>query len=270
MPSERWTTLTKKARQRIDAFDKVYSRFRTDSLVTAMSRKAGRYTMPDDGYRLLRLYARLYSATDGAITPLIGNVISDAGYDAGYSLRAKRVTRPPAWEDVLEYTPDHIELRKPVLLDFGCAGKGYLVDIVARLMRDAGLQSFTIDAGGDMLHRGQAIDVGLENPLNTSEVIGSLSLGDQSLCASSGSRRQWDGYHHIISPQTLHSPEHVLSTWVIADDTATADGLATALFFVEPARLREQFDFSYAILRSDMSLERDKSFPAQLYEADPA
>ena len=74
---------------RIELFDKAYSRFREDSLVTEISKSAGNFTLPDDAKLMMDLYRDLYVRTDGLVTPLIGQLISDAGYDAKYSLKAK-------------------------------------------------------------------------------------------------------------------------------------------------------------------------------------
>jgi thiamine biosynthesis lipoprotein len=237
---------------RIDEFDRCYSRFRGDSLVARMARRAGRYDLPPDGYRLLQFYEQLYRATDGLVTPLIGQTMVNAGYDAEYSFKSKAPATPPAWDKVISYDQDSITLAQPALLDFGAAGKGYLVDILAALLGDG---DFTIDAGGDIRHSGKPITVGLENPRDASEAIGIVKLANQSLCASSGNRRAWGGYHHIINPETVESPRDILATWVLADDCLTADGLATALFFVPAAKL-QKFTFGYAVLRDDMSLEQ--------------
>jgi len=263
-----WTTLLEQIQARITVFDRTYSRFRSDSLVSRMATRAGKYELPLDGYALLHFYEQLYKATDGKVTPLIGQTMTAAGYDATYSFQPGKLVAPPRWEDILSYNEQHLTLTQPTLLDFGAAGKGYLVDIVGELLQTAGLQDFLINAGGDIVHRsssGQQVTVGLENPYDTTEVIGTVQLSSQSLCASSGSKRQWQGYHHIIDPQTLVSPDDIMATWVIAEDTMTADGLATALFFVEPAKLRQEFTFSYAVLQSDMQVHHSSDFPAELF-----
>ena len=268
-----WEELLQIIRSCIDVFDKTYSRFRTDSLVSKMSQEAGSYELPQEGAPLLNFYRELYILTNGLVTPLIGQVIADAGYDATYSLKTKQPKTPPHWEDVIKQKGYVLTLKQPALLDFGAAGKGYLVDLVAEILARADIQEFSIDAGGDILHRSsseQPIQVGLENPHDTSEVIGEVAIKNQSLCASAGSRRKWGKYHHIISPATLESPQDILATWVIADDTMTADGLATALFFVPATKLASKFRFSYAILRSSMSLEYSGQFPIKVYAGHEA
>jgi len=271
VPADTLAVLKQQIQTRTAAFDKAYSRFRADSLVTAMSKRAGAYELPDDGFALLQFYERLYRATDGLVTPLIGQVMADAGYDAAYSFEQKTpLKQPPRWEDVMSYDGNHLEIKEPVLLDFGAAGKGYLVDSIGQVIQAAGIASFVIDASGDVLHRAateQEIEIGLENPHDVSEVIGITKLGNKSLCASSGSRRKWRNFHHIINPRTLRPADRVIATWVIADDTMTADGLATALFFASAAELSKKFSFSYAVLNQDMSLVHSPAFPLTLFEA---
>jgi thiamine biosynthesis lipoprotein len=268
LSDEAWIDLLQKIYLRIQRFDKTYSRFRPDSFVASIAHASGKHEMPCDGYKLLHFYDQLRKATSGKVTPLIGQTIADAGYDAAYSFTPKELHRPPEWDKTISYTKDALTLHKPALLDFGATGKGYLVDIVGDLVKDAGIGTFTINASGDILHRSETdnnLEVGLENPQDTSEAIGIARLGNKSLCASAGSKRKWKGFHHIIDPDTLQSPDYILATWVIADDTMTADGLATALFFVGPQQLARHFSFSYALLDKDMQLNHAKDFPVTLF-----
>lgn len=271
LSDDAWVELMQKIFLRIQSFDEAYSRFRTDSLVTRISETAGKYELPSDGYMMLHFYKRLYEATDGKVTPLIGQAVADAGYDASYSFKKKALRRPPRWENTLLYSKDAITLKQPVLLDFGAAGKGYLVDNISALMERAGLRTYTINAGGDILHRSvqqSYLEVGLENPVDTSEAIGIARIGNKSLGASAGSKRKWGDFHHIIDPVDLKSPEDIIATWVIANDTMTADGLATALFFTNADQLMKQFSFSYAVLDKDMNLYHAKDFPLTLFKAE--
>lgn len=266
-----WKDLERAIKQRTEAFDESYSRFRDDSLVTKMAKQGGTFQLPEDAYPMLSFYKQLYDVTKGKVTPLIGQVISDAGYDASYSLQSKDLQLPPAWEDVIDYDKHKLTLQIPALLDFGAAGKGYLVDQVGGILEEAGVQNYHVNAGGDMIYRTNGkspLRVGLENPNDHSQVVGVATIVNQSLCASSGSRRKWGQYHHIIDPVSLQSPKHILATWVVAEDTMTADGLATALYFVDPIDLLKQFKFNYALLSSDMSLQYNRDFPVRIYTDD--
>jgi FAD:protein FMN transferase len=253
--------------ERIEAFDKTYSRFRADSVITKMSQKAGEYIVPNDATPLLSLYKELYSLTDGAFTPLIGKTLEEAGYDASYSLASKKLHHPPRWEDVIIFLPPKLQIKKSIVLDIGACGKGYLVDLVSELLVSFGITSYCIDAGGDILYKTDSekpIRVGLEHPENLKQVIGVAEILNQSICGSAGNRRKWGKYHHIIDPKTLQSPQHLLATWVIADTALIADALATCLYFVEPEKL-QKFSFQYLMLYPDYSIKMSPDFPAEIY-----
>lgn len=256
--------------RRIGEFDKTYSRFRADSVVTAMAKMGGRYELPEDAVPMLEFYKALYNLTHGAVTPLIGQALSDAGYDAEYSLITKSMTSPKPWDDVMRVEGSVIHLFEPALLDFGAAGKGYLIDIVSDLIEAQGIDSYCVDAGGDMRHRGEVdepLRVGLENPADATQVIGVASIVSRSICGSAGNRRAWGAFTHILDPRLLTSPRHILALWVVADSTMIADGLTTALMFVNPEVLQSEFDFEYAILRPDFSLDRSTNFPGEFFLA---
>ncbi len=259
--------LLPKIRTLISDFDNVYSRFKKDSLVFRISKKSGEYAFPKNADPLFDLYYKLYEITEGAFTPLIGNVMEDAGYDATYSLKPKKLHKPLAWQDAISYEDQKLIVKQPVLLDFGAVGKGYFVDLVCNLLNDVGFKSFCVDAGGDIYYKssvGKQISIGLEHPDNTKRVIGVAQILNQSICASAGNRRKWDTFHNIINPHTLTSPKETLSVWVISDTAIAADALATCLFFVDPKKLQE-FSFEYLILNADYSVMMSQAFPAEIY-----
>lgn len=253
--------------KRIAIFDKHYSRFRQDSLVMEMSKKAGVYILPEDAEPLFSLYENLYRLTDGAVTPLIGNLLSDAGYDATYSLETKNLTSPLSLEDVLVRQGLELQVKHPVILDFGAAGKGYLIDIVAEIIRSENVSSFCVDAGGDMVYdtSDEPLRVGLEHPADQTQVIGVATIINQALCGSAGNRRTWGKFHHIINPHTQESPQAIAAIWVVAETALLADGLTTALFFTEPAILQKEYRFEYLIVYSDFSIKKSTNFPGELY-----
>ena len=260
--------LLQKIMVRIAEFDLAYSRFREDSLVTKMSQEEGEYTLPDDADKMISLYRRVYEATNGLVTPLIGQVLVDAGYDANYSLVEKPMSNPKSWDDILEWQNPMLVLKEPALLDFGAGGKGYLVDIISEILEEEGIQNYGVDGSGDMRHRktnGEPLRVGLENPANATEVIGVALLGNESLCGSAGNRRKWGDFHHIINPETLSSPKEIEAVWVVASTTLLADLLTTGLFFVPPETLLKHFEFEYLIVYSDFSVGKSDGFKAELF-----
>lgn len=253
--------------QRIEEFDKTYSRFREDSIVSEIADKAGTYIFPPDSRELFSLYDTFHKVTNGAFTLLIGNTLSEAGYDASYSLTPKKINKVPDPSSVFSWDYPVLSVKKPYILDFGGLGKGYLIDIIAKLLIKQGIKSFCIDAGGDIYCHNleKPMKIGLENPNDFKQVIGVVEINNKSICASSGNRRKWDRYHHIIDPTTLRSPDKILASWVIAKDAITADGLATCLFFISPEKLVKYFQFDYLILNPDFTFKKSKNFSAELF-----
>ncbi|MFA5945533.1 MAG: FAD:protein FMN transferase [Patescibacteria group bacterium] len=256
---------------RIAEFNKTYSRFRADSLVSQIAKAKGVYAFPEDAGPLFALYERVYKTTNGRVTPLIGQVMVEAGYDAKYSLVEGNLSTPPTWAEAMQFDPGTNTLevfQDGVLLDFGAAGKGYLIDIVSELIEREGFSSYIVDAGGDIRHRGtEPIRVGLEHPGDTSMAIGIASLSNKSICGSAGNRRAWGRFHHIIDPFKLESPRHIIAVWTLADSTILADAMTTALMFAEPAQLQQKFVFEYLLMFADSSVEQSAGFPAELFTA---
>jgi len=257
--------LQKQIKARIEEFDKSYSRFRVDSLVTKMSKQVGEYVLPQDAKPMMDMYQDLYKMTGGLMTPLIGRALSDTGYDANYSFIPGKVNQVPNWEDCLEYNYPCLTIKKPVLLDFGALGKGYLIDIVSEILEDK-CEGHIINAGGDILHHGQgAIEIALENPTNTKEAIGIATIKNQAICGSAGNRRAWAGYNHILSPKSLSSPNHLKAVWAVAENAMLADAMTTALYFMDPSKLLKRYTFSYGIINADNSLVYSSNFPANFF-----
>jgi thiamine biosynthesis lipoprotein len=254
-------------KNRIEIFDKNYSRFRADSLITKMSKETGFFSLPSDAEPMLALYYDLYKITNGFFTPLVGNILSDAGYDAKYSLQQKKeLKKALPWEEVLEYKYPNLEIKKPAILDFGAGGKGYLVDLVAKEIEASGIFEYCIDAGGDIFHKNKVpIRVGLENPENTKEVVGVYTLQNKSICGSAGHRRAWGDFTHIMNPKTLVSPTDIIAVWVIAETGLLADALATCLFFVPAATLADKYDFEYVLVKKDHSIEKSANFKGEMF-----
>lgn len=268
-PSINADQLQSKIARLIDDFDRTYSRFRADSLVSKMAQKGGTYALPASAESLLNLYQELYDATDGGVTPLVGQLLSDMGYDANYSLKPQpKLPSVKSWAETMEVRQNTITLHRPALLDFGAAGKGCLVDLVSALLQAEGVTQFCVDAGGDMYCQGleRSLRVGLENPDNPQEAIGLASINGQALCGSAPNRRAWGEHHHIVNPQAKAPTANLKAVWVTADATMLADGLATALFFAEPEALKALFNFEYALVYADGSLRYSPQFPAEFFD----
>ncbi|MBP6913804.1 MAG: FAD:protein FMN transferase [Candidatus Levybacteria bacterium] len=259
--------LAEKIKKRINTFDKNYSRFRKDSIVYKIQKTPGVYTMPQDFDLMMTLYESLYRLTNGLFTPLIGDLLVSSGYDMNYSFKQGTLKNVLKWENTIDYRDLKLHIKTATILDFGGVGKGYLIDIISDIIREYS-NSFIIDAGGDILtidSSNRKIKIGLEHPADNTKIIGVCEIQNKSICASSGNRRRWGKFHHIINPETKSSPQNIISTWVISDTAVISDALATCLFLVKPGLLEKAYKFEYLVLFDDYTFSISKNFPGELY-----
>jgi FAD:protein FMN transferase len=253
---------------RIEAFDRDWSRFRDDSLVTRIARNPGRHRLPADAGPLLDWYRELYDGTAGRVSPLVGRTLESLGYDAAYRLTpAAEPVSVPSWADAMAWDGEYLETARPVLLDVGAAGKGYLVDLISELLVGLGVGTHVVDASGDLRVRGDAFErIALEHPADPTKAIGVVELREGALCASASNRRSWGpGLHHVIDAVTGIPTAEVIATWALAPDALHADGLATALFFDPAANLFAGGDVFYVRMFANGRVEQSPSFPGEVF-----
>ena len=131
-------------------------------------------------------------------------------------------------------------------LDVGALAKGYAVEQVAAAAPD----HFLISVGGNVCATGPKPDgtpwtVAVENP-DGGDFLYLLSVEDRSVVTSGDYQRYFelDGvrYHHIIDPDTLEPAAYWRSVTVVADSSAAADCLSTALFTLPQAEGQRLLD----------------------------
>ena len=285
-PSELPESVVAGVSAELDRIDQAWSRFRGDSMVAEMSRRSGRFDVDLADQPLLDWYRRLYDTTSGAVSPLVGQTLVDAGYDARYSLTPSGVVATvPAWDDVILSHRGGLTLAVPAVIDVGAAGKGFAVDRVVEIVASS-CDEYIVDGGGDMRISADrlGVRVALEHPLNPANAIGVVTVDGGAVCASASNRRVWADWHHIVDPRSGSPAREVLATWVIVPDgpwaTMIADGLATALFFTPATALRgrpalagnaveypdfEHLDFEYVVVRRNGSVEHSSSARLELF-----
>jgi FAD:protein FMN transferase len=110
--------------------------------------------------------------------------------------------------------------------------KGWAIKNAAQILRDAGLQNFYIDAGGDIQTsgvsaEGEAWRVGIRSPFNEADYIKAVQLKGQGIATSGTYVRGQHIYNPLYPEKALND---IVSISVIASDVLEADRFATAAF----------------------------------------
>jgi FAD:protein FMN transferase len=214
-----------------ETWERVFSRFRTDSELTRVNRSTSKVLVVSDLFaRAVRSALGAAAATDGLVDPTLGHAIAAAGYDRDFSLledddeRPLAPTAPGRWR-TLRLSGRLLSRPPGTLLDLNGVVKGLAVDASLKLLCGDGF----VAAGGDVAACGGAV-VGVPRG-------GSVRLLTGGLATSGSSRRRWRRgggmQHHLIDPRTGRPAR---SRWtdvtVAAGSCLAADVAAKAAFLL--------------------------------------
>ncbi len=214
------------------------------------------FHLSTDFRRVLEQCTHLYVISDGAWDGTVKPLVDLWGF--GIKGTAPNLPAPEAIEAAMARTGfDKLILKDQTLtkttdgitLDLGAIAKGYGVDEIARLFPDAGIKNFLVEIGGEVVGggrntRGTPWVVGISRPVKgtiSSGIYRVVTLDNMAIATSGNYRnffeREHKTYSHIINPVTGYPVDNlVVSASVIAPNCTIADGLATALMVMDPAK----------------------------------
>jgi thiamine biosynthesis lipoprotein ApbE len=179
--------------------------------------------------RLLRKYVPSYDLRKTIID------VSQFEFTLRFSHEGDLLVRIPA-QSILRY---EVFLRDSV--EIGGFGKGYALDVLRELLTKKGVIDYYVNAGGDICAKGLFDTILLENPFDTSLVLGSVLLSGKSIAASSHNRRAWgkknltqgqvfSEYTHLLNAKNGKRKHSLAGVFVVHEIGLDADALATALY----------------------------------------
>ncbi len=131
--------------------------------------------------------------------------------------------------------------KKGIAIDFGGIAKGYAADQAAGVLKEEGIKSAMIDAGGSIYaigtNKGNPWKVGLQHPRKEG-IFGFVEVFDTALNTSGDYRRFFmingKRYSHILNPKTGYPVDEFSSVTVIYPDSTVGDAWSTAVFVLGP------------------------------------
>jgi thiamine biosynthesis lipoprotein len=120
--------------------------------------------------------------------------------------------------------------------------KGYVVDVMAAVLKNHDLKHFLLNAGGDIRSEGCREDgepwrVGVQDPAKEGDLPDVIALSGMAVATSGSYEIYFDPdrtHHHIVSAETGASPHRSQSVSVTAPSALEADALATSVFVMAP------------------------------------
>lgn len=230
--------------------ERLMSRYRAESLVSALHRQAGQGAVdaPPELLTVLRRAAELSERTRGDFD------ISVGAYD-GWSFDPAAPRRPSAQElqeerRLVNHRDVRIEgarvrlARAGMRIDLGGVAKLPILQAGMQVLERHGIRHAMINGGGDVLTRGQLHGqewrVGLRDPRAPEKLLGVVTLRDGCVASSGDYERRFEQggrhYHHVLDPRTGWPTQGVRGVVLVARDTATVNGIGAAAMVSGPAR----------------------------------
>ncbi|MFH1640887.1 MAG: FAD:protein FMN transferase, partial [Candidatus Omnitrophota bacterium] len=228
----------------IRRIESLLSKYDPDSEVARLNRNGELKVSPETFYVINKSY-ELWSASSGAFDITIGLLVDLWGFTE----KEYYVPTEEEVNDVLELVGMNKIILNPlnnmikftipgIKIDLGAIAKGYAADCAVEKLRESGIQSCLINAGGQVYclgdKAGSPWKVAVKDPRG-SQAIDYLELKNSSV-STSGDYEQYftkEGkrYSHILNPRTGYPADSgILSVTVIAPSGLTADALSTSIF----------------------------------------
>jgi thiamine biosynthesis lipoprotein len=232
-------------------WERILSRFRTDSELSALNRQAGEgwvrvsptlWEVVNDALVAARL-------SDGLVTPAVLPVMEMVGYDRDFAQvgNGESVAAPVAaplpgdWRAIrLDPGRRAVMLPPGMRLDLGGIAKGWAAERAARRLARYG--PALVDAGGDIAVRGARVGgepwvVGVDDPLRPGEHLAILLLSSGGVATSGRDLRRWRQgdveRHHIIDPRTgAPAQTDILAATVVAPSLHEAEVAAKVVMIL--------------------------------------
>jgi thiamine biosynthesis lipoprotein len=225
---------------------------KTSSALSRINSNAGGERIRSDPELLVLIQKSLHFAaiSGGTFDPTIGPVSLLWNFSAGEprlpeSREISEALAKVGWRRVeLDIAAGTVALpEKGMALDLGAIAKGYALDRAGVVLRQFGITSALINAGGDIIALGEKGPkkpwrVGVQDPNKPNSIVAVALIQDRAIVTSGDYERFFmrngKRYHHILDPRNGYPAQGLRSVTIVAQDGVTADAMSTAVFVLGP------------------------------------
>ena len=245
--------------EEIDRLEALLSNYQPSSELSRISREAGSAPVVTDPETFRFLERSIYwsRTSNGAFDITVGPLLRAWGFFFHQGRvptqgQLNAVRNKIGWKNIAldpETRTVSFTNHQPMELDPGSIGKGFAVDSVAKLLRNQGVTSAFISAGGSTLYAIGAVPgtagwpVDIPDPRTPGKIAATIRLKDSSLstgaCSEKFFIKNGHRYCHIFDPRTMRPVEAMLQTTVIDPSATDSDALSTVVFVLGPDASRK-------------------------------
>lgn len=225
--------------------ERMMSRYRADSEVSALNRAAGRnpVNVANELMAVLSAAATVAAHSGGRFDITVGTYtgwsFDGAAPRVPNEAELERQSRRVGYRQViLDHEARQVFLTVPgVQLDLGGIAKLPILAAGMRELQRRDLRNAMINGGGDIIVAGHILGrpwrIGLRDPRAPDALLGTISLTDGVVASSGDYERCFvrDGrrYHHILDPRTGHCTSEVRGVALVAPGIDAVNGLGAAI-----------------------------------------
>ena len=233
----------------IRRFEAKYSRYRPDSVTSAINRAAGVNAVPIDGETASILkYATVCHEQSEGLFDITSGAFRRVWHPARKTLPTPHELDACAakvgWNKV-QLSEREVFLPLPGMeLDFGGVVKEYAADAAAMAAANVGIRHGLVNLGGDIRIVGPQPDgeswpIGIAHPMQPDAAIATLPLAGGAIATSGGYERfveiEGNRYSHLVDPRTGWPVDGLLSVSVVASQAIVAGSIASVALLQPPA-----------------------------------
>jgi thiamine biosynthesis lipoprotein len=233
----------------VDRIDRLMSHYKKDSELSRVNREAAKspIKVAPELFDFIAECMRYSRASDGAFDITVGPLMKAWGFFRGEGRMPTEAELAEArnrigYQNVILSQRDGTIFfdKSGVELDLGGVAKGYAVDRAVAVLKQRGVTSAMVSAGGSTIYAlgappgKSSWEVEIQDPIDQRKIATTVQLKDQSLSVSGSYERFFElegvRYSHVMDPRTGRPVQGVLSVAVITNTGLAGDALDNVFY----------------------------------------